>query len=260
MLKDERDDYEKFFDEFGQQLKFGVYDNYGANKDELIDLILFKSSKEDKYVTLKEYTERMKKDQKDIYYATGESIDKIKTLPQIETLLDKGYEVLYFTDSVDEFMATIINSYQDKPFKSIQKENLDLETKKEKEELEKKTTDNKDLLDKIKEVLKESVSDVRLSSRLKSHPVCLVSDNALSIDMEKTLKSLNQDVKSNKILEINPEHEVFVKLKKAYDNKEDINDYILVLFDEASLIAGLQIKDPIEYSKRMSNVLLKAIK
>ena len=260
MLKNEREDYEKFFEEFGQQLKFGVYDNYGANKDELIDLILFKSTKDDKYTSLKEYVDRMKKDQKDIYYATGETIEKIKSLPQIEKVLDKGYEVLYFTDSVDEFMATIINSYNEKTFKSMQKENLDLESKKEKEELEQKTKDNKDLLDRIKETLKDSISDVRLSSRLKSHPVCLVSDNAISIDMEKTLKSLNQDVKSNKILEINPEHELFNKLKKAYDNKEDINDYIFLLLDQASLIAGLPIKDPIEYSKRMSNIIIKSIK
>ena len=260
MLQNERADYEKFFDEFGQQLKFGVYDNFGANKDELIDLIMFKSSKNDSYVTLKEYVENMKKDQKDIYFATGESIDKIKKLPQIEKVLDKGYEVLYFTDNVDEFMTSIINQYQDKTFKSIQKEDFEINDKKEKEELEKKTKDNQDLIAKIKELLKDDISEVKLSSRLKSHPVCLVSDNNISIDMEKTLKALNQDVKSNKILEINPEHELFSKLKSAYDSKENIDDYVFLLLDQALLLAGLPIKDPVEYSKRMSNILIKSIK
>lgn len=260
MLQNERADYEKFFDEFGQQLKFGVYDNFGANKDELIDLIMFKSSKNDSYVTLKEYVENMKKDQKDIYFATGESIDKIKKLPQIEKVLDKGYEVLYFTDNVDEFMTSIINQYKDKTFKSIQKEDFEINDKKEKEELEKKTKDNQDLIAKIKELLKDDISEVKLSSRLKSHPVCLVSDNNISIDMEKTLKALNQDVKSNKILEINPEHELFSKLKSAYDSKENIDDYVFLLLDQALLLAGLPIKDPVEYSKRMSNILIKSIK
>lgn len=260
MLQNERADYEKFFDEFGQQLKFGVYDNFGANKDELIDLIMFKSSKNDSYVTLKEYVENMKKDQKDIYFATGESIDKIKKLPQIEKVLDKGYEVLYFTDNVDEFMTSIINQYQDKTFKSIQKEDFEINDKTEKEELEKKTKDNQDLIAKIKELLKDDISEVKLSSRLKSHPVCLVSDNNISIDMEKTLKALNQDVKSNKILEINPEHELFSKLKSAYDSKENIDDYVFLLLDQALLLAGLPIKDPVEYSKRMSNILIKSIK
>lgn len=260
MLTNERKDYEKFFEEFGQQLKFGTYDNYGANKDELIDLLLFKSSKNDEYVTLNEYVERMKKEQKDILYATGESIEKIKTLPQIEKVLDKGYEVLFFTDSVDEFMATIVNEYKGKTFKSLQKEGLDLDDKKDKEMLEEKTKESKELIDKIKEILKDEVTDVKLSSRLKSHPVCLVSDNALSIDMEKTLKSLNQDVKSNKILEINPEHELFIKLNDAFKNNNDIDDYIMLLLDQATLIAGLQIKDPIAYSKRMTKIITESIK
>ena len=260
MLQNERKDYEKFFDEFGQQLKFGAYDNYGANKDELIDLLLFKSTKNDEYVTLKEYVERMKEDQKDILYATGESIDKIKVLPQIEKALDKGYEILYFTDNVDEFMATIINQYQEKPFKSLLKEDLDLSDEKDKKEIETKTKESKELIDKMKEILKDEVSDVKLTSRLKSHPVCLVSDNNLSIDMEKTLKSLNQDVKSNKILEVNPDHEIFAKLDKAFKDKKDITDYVLLLLDQAILIAGLQIKDPIAYSNRMSKILSESIK
>lgn len=260
MLKDERVAYETFFDEFGTQIKFGCYDNYGMNKDALIDLVMFKSSKEDKYVTLKEYVERMKKSQKEIYYATGDSIENIKELPQIEKVLDKGYEVLYFLDSVDEFMVSIINEYDGKKFKSIQKGELNLDSKEEKKEIEKKTEDNKDLLAAIKETLKDEVSDVKLSNRLKSQPVCLVSDDALSIDMEKALKAFNQDVKANKILEINPDHELFKALASEYGKTKKIDEYAKLLYDQALLIAGLNIKDPVEYSKRIADLMLKAMK
>ena len=259
MLKNEREDYEKFFDEFGQQLKFGAYDNFGANKDVLLDLIMFKSSKEDKYVTLREYVDRCKKSQKDIYYATGDSIANIKELPQIEKVLDKGYEVLYFLDQVDEFMVSIINEYDGKKFKSIQKGDLDLDSKEEKKEIEKKTEDNKDLLTAIKDILKDDVTDVKLSNRLKSQPVCLVSDDNLSIDMEKALKAFNQDVKANKILEINPEHDLFKALVKQYNKDKKIDDYAKLLYDQAQLIAGLTIKDPVEYTKRISELMLKAM-
>lgn len=259
MLKDERESYESFFDEFGQQIKFGCYDKYGINKDQLIDLVMFKSSKEDKYVTLKEYVDRMKKDQKEIYYATGESIENIKELPQIERVLDKGYEVLYFLDSIDEFMVSIVNSYADKTFKSIQKGELDLDTKEEKKEIEKKTEDNKDLLTAIKEALKDDVTEVKLSSRLKSQPVCLVSDDAISIDMEKALKAFNPDVKANKILEINPEHSLFKALSEEFKSNNKIDDYAKLLYDQALLIAGLNIKDPVEYTKRISELMLKAL-
>ena len=261
MLENDRENYEKFFDAFGAQLKYGCYDNFGMNKDVLIDLIMFKSSKEDKYVTLKEYVANMKKDQKEIYYASGEDIAKIKELPQIEKVLDKGYEVLYFTDSVDEFLTSIIMEYDSKKFKSILKGDLDLDSKKEKEELNKKAEDNKDLLTKIKEILKDKVSDVKLSTRLKSHPVCLVSDDQLSIDMEKVLKQLNQEnVKANKILEINPDHELFKALSDAFKNNKDISDYANLLYDQSLLMAGLPIEDPVAYSTRISELMLKAIK
>lgn len=260
MLKDERETYEKFFDEFGQQLKFGVYDQFGMNKDVLIDLIMFKSSKEDKYVTLKEYVDRMLEGQNDIYYATGESIAKIKELPQIEKVLDKGYEVLYFTDSVDEFMTSIINEYASKKFKSIQKGDLDLSSKEEKEEIEKKQEDNKDLLSAIKEVLKDEVSDVKLSNRLKSQPVCLVSDDNLSIDMEKYLKAMNQDIKANKILEINPDHDIFKALTSLYEkDSSSIKDYASLLYDQSLLLAGLTIKDPVAYANKVTDLMLKAM-
>lgn len=259
MLEKERDNYESFFDNFGSQLKYGCYDNFGVNKDELIDLIIFKSSKEGKYVTLKEYVERMKKGQKEIYYASGETIDKIKELPQMEKVLDKGYEVLYFTDSVDEFLTSIIRDYNEKPFKSILKGDLDLDSKEEKKELDKRIEDNKDLLEKIKELLKDKVSDVKISTRLKSHPVCLVSDDNLSIDMEKILRQMNQDVyKANKILEINADHEIFASIKKMNDDGKDISEYVELLFDQALLIAGLNIDDPAAYAQKIAKLMIKA--
>ena len=260
MLENERETYEKFFEQFGTQLKFGTYDNYGMNKDELIDLLIFKSSKEDKYVTLKEYVERMKEDQKDIYYATGESIEAIKELPQLEKVLDKGYEVLYFTDNVDEFMANIIGNYSDKPFKSLLQGDLDLDTKEEKEEVEKKANDNKDLLATLKEELKGKVSDVKLSTRLKTSPVCLVSDDGISINMAKTLNAMNQgNIQANKILEINPDHELFKALAKVYETNKDLSEYANLLYDQALLIAGLTIEDPLAYTKRVSDLMLKAL-
>lgn len=260
MLENERETYEKFFEQFGTQLKFGTYDNYGMNKDELIDLLIFKSSKEDKYVTLKEYVERMKEDQKDIYYATGETIEAIKELPQLEKVLDKGYEVLYFTDNVDEFMANIIGNYSDKPFKSLLQGDLDLDTKEEKEEVEKKANDNKDLLATLKEELKDKVSDVKLSTRLKTSHVCLVSDDGISINMAKTLNAMNQgNIQANKILEINPDHELFKALAKVYETNKDLSEYANLLYDQALLIAGLTIEDPLAYTKRVSDLMLKAL-
>ena len=260
MLENERETFEKFFEQFGTQLKFGTYDNYGMNKDELIDLLIFKSSKEDKYVTLKEYVERMKEDQKDIYYATGETIEAIKELPQLEKVLDKGYEVLYFTDNVDEFMANIIGNYSDKPFKSLLQGDLDLDTKEEKEEVEKKANDNKDLLATLKEELKDKVSDVKLSTRLKTSPVCLVSDDGISINMAKTLNAMNQgNIQANKILEINPDHELFKALAKVYETNKDLSEYANLLYDQALLIAGLTIEDPLAYTKRVSDLMLKAL-
>lgn len=261
MLKDEREKYETFFEAFGAQLKYGAYEDYGKNKDVLIDLLMFKSSYEDKYTTLKEYVSRMKEDQKEIFYAVGESVEKIKEMPQIERVLDKGYEVLYFLDNVDEFMASILNNYEDHIFKSINKGDLDLDSKEEKEQNLKENEENKDILDAIKEVLKDDVKEVRLSNRLKSHPVCLVSDDNLSIEMEKVLKDLNQgsNIKANKILEINPDHELFKSLKKVYDNKEAIDDYAKVLYDQALLIAGLEIKDPLNYTKLVTDLMIKAM-
>ena len=261
MLQDNREDYEKFFENFGQQLKYGCYDNFGANKDVLIDLLIFKSSKEDKYVTLKEYVSRMKKKQNEIYFASAETIDKIKQLPQLEKVLDKGYEVLYFTDAVDEFLTTILREYDSKQFKSILQADLDMDSKDEKQELEKKSEEAKDLIDKIKETLKDKVADVKLSTRLKSHPVCLTAQDELSIEMEKVLKAMNQggNVSAKKVLEINPDHELFKVLKKMNDNKQDVGEYTELLYDQALLMAGLQIEDPSSYAKKISDLMLKAL-
>ncbi|MBQ1306562.1 MAG: molecular chaperone HtpG [Erysipelotrichaceae bacterium] len=260
MLEKERENYEKFFDCFGSQLKYGCYDGFGANKDVLIDLLMFKSTYEDKYVTLKEYVSRMKEDQKEIYYASGESLETIKKLPQLEKLLDRQYEVLYFTDSVDEFLTSVIREYDGKMFKSILKGDLDLDSKEEKEQLEKKNEENKELLEQIKESLKDKVSEVRLSSRLKSYPVCLVSDDNLSLDMEKILKQMNQEgVKANRILEINPDHELFAKLKQLHDNNGDIGEYAGLLYSQALLMAGLPLEDPEDYVKKITGLMLKAM-
>ncbi|MBO4358276.1 MAG: molecular chaperone HtpG [Erysipelotrichaceae bacterium] len=256
MLEKEPENYEKFFENFGPQLKYGCYDNFGQNKDFLIDLLIFRSSRDDNYTTLKDYVSRMKKDQNDIYYVSGESLEKIKLLPQLESIRDKGYEVLYFTDSIDEFMASVLREYDGKQFKSILKGDLDLNTKKEKEELEKKTEENKDLLNEIREMLKDKVVDVKLSSRLKSSAVCLVSDDNLSIDMEKVLSHLDQgNVKANKILEINPEHRIFDTLKNMKD-KDRLSEFVDLLYDQASLIAGLQIDDPVSYSEKIVSLMI----
>ena len=262
MLKDDRANYEKFFAEFGAQLKFGAYENYGQNKDVLVDLLLFKSSFEDQYVSLKEYVSRMKEDQKDIYYAVGESIDKIKAMPQIERLLDKGYEVLYFLENVDEFMASILMNYEDHPFKSINKGDVDFESEDEKEKTKKENEDNKDILTTIKNALGDKVDEVRLSSRLKSHPVCLVSDDGLSLEMEQVLSDMNQNagIKAKRILEINPDHDLFKSLRKTFEEKEVIDDYAKVLYDQALLIAGFKIDDPVEYTKLISDLMVKAMK
>ena len=265
MLTKDREEYEKFFADFGLQLKYGIYNSYGMNKDELQDLILFKSSKEDKYVTLKEYVERMKPDQKEIYYVSGDSLEAIKKLPQLEKVQGKGYEVLYLLDRVDEFMIKILNAYNEKPFKSITQGELNLdseEEKKEKEELEK---NNSDLLGKLKEALKDQVKDVKLSTHLTDYPVCLSADEGISFEMEKTLDQVPESsggkIKAGKILEINPNHELFKTLQKINKKSPDkLKDYASLLFDQAMLIEGFNIADPVEYSKRVCQMMVDANK
>ena len=261
MLKNDRENYEKLFDNFGLNMKFGIYQDYGMHKDILQDLILYKSSKEEKYVTLKEYVDRMKEDQKAIYYVCGKSVEDIKKLPQMETLQDKDIEVLYLMDDVDEFVINIMQTYADKPFKSVNKGDLDLQSEQEKEELTKTQEENKTMLEAMKDALKDKVIDVKISSRLKQNPICLVSDDGLSIEMEKVLSQgpNAQGIKANKILELNPNHEVFATLKDIYTNDPDLlNDYASVLYDQALLIEGMPIEDPVAYANKVCQLMIKA--
>ena len=264
MLTKDREKYEQFYKNFGYSLKYGCYEDYGMHKDELVDLLLFYSSKEEKYVTLKEYKERMSEDQKDIYYASGKSIEQIKKLPQIEQLLSKGYEVLYFVDDIDEFVVMMLNQYDGKSFKSAQKASSDFDSEEEKENKEKIEKDNKSLLDTMTSALDGKVKEVRISSRLKSHPVCLVAeDNGISMEMEKYLAQLpsDQNPKATKILEINPDHEIFKVLQKVYENNKDsVNDYADILYQQALLIEGFTIDDPVEYSNKICKLMQEANK
>ena len=263
MLKDDREQYEKFWKSFGVQIKYGIYNEFGVHKDLLQDLLLFVSSQDEKLVTLEEYVSRMPEDQKEIYYASGESITKIARLPQTEKVKDKGYEILYLTDEVDEFALQILMSYQEKKFKSISQGNLDLDSEDEKEERTKIETENKDLLEAIKDQLKDKVKDVRISSRLKSHPVCLVADEGLSMEMEKVLNNLPEGpgMKAEKILEINSDHPIFEALKKVQtDNPEDLGEYSELLYDQALLIEGFNIEDPLAFSTKLCNLMVKANK
>lgn len=261
MMKEEREKYETFFRAFGTQLKYGAYQDYGLHKDLLIDLLLFKSSYEDKYVSLAEYVSRMKEGQTDIYYAVGENSEKIKALPQTERLLDQGYEILYFTESVDEFMATVLANYQDKPFKSVQKGQLDVASESEKEEIKEEQTQAQDFLTKLKNILQDKVSEVRLSTHLKSYPVCLVADDGLSLEMEKVLQGMHQEnaPKAKRILEINKDHPLYAALKEADKRGEDLSDYAKLLYDQALLIAGFTPENPSESALRLSQIMLQAI-
>ena len=261
MLKNEREKYEEFFRNFGLSLKFGVYQDYGMHKDQLQDLLLFKSTYKDEYTTLDEYVSRMKEGQDQIYFASGETIEQIRRLPQMEKVLDKGYEVLYFTDDVDEFAANIMMEYKEKKFKSINQGDLDLDDEQEKKAKEEKTQENKPLLEKMKEALGDKVKEVRLSSRLKSHPVCLVSDEGLSMEMEKVLNQMpNQnEVRAGRILEINPDHPIFATLQKVQqDHPEMIGDYADLLYSQALLIEGFKVEDPIDYANKICDLMIRS--
>ena len=258
MLKNDRDNYVKFYDVFSRSIKFGLYDNWGMNKEDLQDLIMFKSSLDkEKYVTLDEYISRMKDEQKNIFYATGESIEKIEKMPQIELLLDKGYEILYFTDEVDEFAIQSLGQYKEHSFKSIFNSDLDIEdvSKQEKEEVLEKS---KDMIESMKALLKDKISDIVISSRLKNYPVCLSSKGNLSIEMEKTLSSMPTDnnIKSEKILELNDKSKMFENLNNYFEKDvEKFNKLTNVLYNQALLIEGLSIPDPIEFTNNISDLL-----
>ncbi|REK74758.1 molecular chaperone HtpG [Paenibacillus paeoniae] len=259
MLKDERDNYETFYQAFGRQLKFGVYNDYGVNKGDLQDLLLFTSSKEKRLVSLDEYISRMPEDQKYIYYATGDSIDRIEKLPQIELVLDKGYEILYFTDDIDEFAIKIIANYKEKEFKSVSSGDLGIESDSEDDKSEAEQNDNKELFEGMLAQLGSKVVSVKASKRLKSHPVCLSSEGELSIEMEKILKAMpdSGNMKADKVLEINVNHEVFQSLKRAYGNDtEKFNLYTQLLYNQALLIEGLTIQDPVEFTNDICKVMV----
>ncbi|WP_294579548.1 molecular chaperone HtpG [uncultured Thomasclavelia sp.] len=260
MLKNDRDKYLEFFDNFGLQLKFGIYNSYGMLKEKLQDLLLYYSSKQEKYITLTEYVESMPEGQKDIYYASGETLDKIATLPQVEVVKDKGYDVLYLTDNVDEFCIQMMRDYKEKPFKSVAQGDLDIDSEEEKKELEKTSEENKDMLSAIKDALGDQVVDVKVSARLKTHPVCLVSSEGVSFEMEKVLNQMpdNPGVKAGRILEINPNHDIFNAMKKVYENNPDkIKDYASILYDQALLIEGFSIDNPVEFSNKICDLMIE---
>ena len=259
MLLNEREKYESFYKNFGLQLKYGVYADYGMHKEILQDLLLFHSSSEKKLVTLKEYVGRMKEEQKYIYYACGETVDKIDLLPQTEALKDKGYEILYLTDNVDEFALRMMMKYEEKEFRSVSADNLDLETEEEKQEAAKKVEENKDLLAFMKDALDGKVKEVILSQKLKSHPVCLSSEGAISIEMEKVLNAMpnDQKVQAQRVLEINANHPIFEKLCKLYtENQDQLKEYAKLLYDQALLIEGVSIDDPVAFSNRVCNLMV----
>lgn len=260
LLKEDRDKYETFFQAFGRQLKFGVQMDFGANKDDLKDLLLFHSSKEKKLVTLAEYVERMPEDQKYIYYATGESYNRIEKLPQTEMVLDKGYEILYFTEDIDEFAIKTLTSYEDKEFKSVAAGDLGIESEEEKEKEESEEKENEELFIEIKNLLSGKVKDVRASKRLKTHPVCLSADGEVSIEMEKILQQMpdyNQQVQADKVLEININHDVYQSLKDAYtQDKEKLALYTNLLYNQALLIEGLSVEDPVAFTNDMCKVMI----
>lgn len=255
MLSNEREKYESFFKNFGLQLKYGVYSDFGMHKDELQDLLLFCSSLEKKMVTLKEYVDRMKEDQKYIYYACGETPDKIARMPQTELVQDKGYEILYLTDEVDEFALKALHTYADKEFKSVSGGDLGFEPEEKSEEDAK---ENQDLFAFMADALKDKVTCVRASHRLKTHPVCLTTEGEVSLEMEKVFNAMpgDHDIKAQRVLEINENHPIFKKLTKLYaDDKDTLKEYSELLFDQAALMEGLPIEDPVAFSEKVCRLM-----
>ncbi|SMQ77448.1 molecular chaperone HtpG [Bacillus sp. OV166] len=259
LQRKEREKYEEFYQSFGRQLKYGVYNDFGANKELLQDLIMFYSSKEKKLVTLDEYVSRMPENQKYIYYASGESIERIEKLPQAEFVSEQGYEILYFTEDIDEFAIKMLMTYKEKEFKSISSGDLGIEGEENKDDSESTETENKELFDYMKTILADKVKDVRISKRLKSHPVCLATEGDISIEMEKILAAMpnNQNIKADKVLEINNNHEVFQSLKEAFENdKSKLDLYTKLLYNQALLIEGLPISDPVEFTNDICKIMV----
>jgi len=259
MMKNDREKYISFFKTFGVQLKYGVYNNYGVDKDKLKDLVMFYSAKHEKLISISEYVKEMKEGQDTIYYASGSSVEKINSLPQVEQVRDKDYDILYLTEYVDEFCVTAIQEYDSKKFKNVTDEGLDLETEEEKEATKKANEDNSDLLKDMCEKLSE-VSEVRFSNKLKSHPVCLTTKGDVSIEMQKVFDAMPNDmgIKAETVLEINEKHPISEKLKKLYKkDKDEFDKYTKILYSEARIIAGLPIENPTEISKLICDVISK---
>ncbi|MBQ3256283.1 MAG: molecular chaperone HtpG, partial [Oscillospiraceae bacterium] len=258
MLKSDRDKYEQFFEAFGLQLKYGVYSEYGVHKNELQDLLLFRSSRGEKPITLAEYVDNMPEAQKEIYYASGPSIERIQALPQTEAVLAKGYEILYFLDNVDEFAVKTMMSYKDKQFKSVSANDIDLDTEEEKKALEEKKEANKDMFETMCGALDGKVQRVTISSRLKSHPVCLTTEGDLTLEMEKVLNAMPTDnkVQAKLVLEINPEHPVFDRLTALHGTDEEkLQKYSKLLFNQALLIEGMPVEDPVAFSNLICELM-----
>ena len=255
MLQNDREKYEQFFKNFGLQLKFGVYADYGAKKDLLQDLLMFYSSHEGKLTTLQENVDRMK----DIYYACGDTVAHIQQLPQTELLLDKGYEILYLTDNVDEFALRMLGKFSDKEFKNISSDDLHLENEEEKKEAEQKVEENKELLSFMTDTLKDKVKAVVLSQRLKSHPVCISTEGAVTLEMEKVLNSMpgNEKVTAQRVLEINVNHPIFRKLQSLYEgDKAKVKEYAELLYTQAMLIEGFPVEDPVAYTNKICELMV----
>ena len=257
LLKNNRDKYLEFYKAFGMQLKFGIYNDYGMHKDKLEDLIMFYSSGDRKLITLDEYVNKLKEEDKNIYYCAGETVDKIDMLPQVEGIKDK-HEVLYLTDYVDEFAIMAIHEYKGKTFVNVTNESTDLSTDEEKEKINKENTDNKDMLEEMKKVLEGNVEEVKLTNKLKSHPVCLTTTGEVSTSMEKVINAMPTDekIKANEVLEINASHKIVDKLKDLYKNdKDEFTKYTKVIYYEARLIEGLPIDNPTELSNLMCDIM-----
>ena len=257
LLKNNRDKYLEFYKAFGVQLKFGIYNDYGMHKDKLEDLIMFYSSSEKKLITLDEYVNKLKEEDKNIYYCAGETVDKIDMLPQVEGIKDK-HEILYLTDYVDEFAIMAIHEYKGKTFVNVTNESTDLSTEEEKEKINKENTDNKDMLEEMKKVLEGNVEEVKLTNKLKSHPVCLTTTGEVSTSMEKVINAMPTDekIKASEVLEINASHKIVDKLKDLYkNNKDEFTKYTKVIYYEARLIEGLPIDNPTELSNLMCDIM-----
>ncbi|WP_339167587.1 molecular chaperone HtpG [Brevibacillus sp. FSL L8-0520] len=259
LLKNEREKYEQFYKSFGRQLKFGVYSDFGSHKDVLQDLLMFYSSKEKKLVTLDEYVARMPEEQKYIYYASGESNERLEKLPQTELVAEKGYEILYFTDDIDEFAIKMLQKYKDKEFRSVSSGDLGIEADDSQSADEAENSENKELFDYMTSLLAGKVKKVKASKRLKSHPVCLSTEGEVTIEMEKILNAMpnNPNVKADKVLEINVQHDVFQSLKDAYEkDKEKLNLYTALLYNQALLIEGLPVEDPVEFTNDICKIMV----